>query len=438
MPTGEADLKTLFDAAKIPSDEQARIVAQFKRLKSEGYDDAKALAAATGEIARFEREGVKINGGVYEAVDTADGFVVVRDVPIMGEVQKGVKNAPKNIDADWHKKSVGIAQFDYKAQNFAAPIHKGHHKQLAFEDPEFLGFVLPTRAGTLMLDGKEESVIFADYKLKRSAFERAQKGELPFCSVEPDWETGEIMSLALLDSKPPHFKFPLFVKFNLRSDAAAKFEAKLKATMERSGSKVCSACGRKFEKETAMPDVDPKKADTKPVVPNEETKLTTPPQMSADQSATFAKMQAQMAMQADEIAKLQKVNLDRENADKSKARFEKAMADLKGYELGENAKKALFDAAGDEKALGALVAAFKESARREPPKSMEEFLSGGTSPTNPALAKFQKEGNPDKLAKASKYVAQFELAKARGMTGDMTAERWAEISIAEESRGTDK
>ena len=386
---------------------------------------------------------VNIAGGIYDAIDTGDGFVLVKNVPIMGAVAKGVKNAPENIDGAWQKKAVERAQFDYRGGRFAAPIHKGHHKQIAFEDPEFLGFVLPSGVGRMALEGEEQDVMFADYKLKKSAFERAQKGELPYASVEPDWEKGEIQSLALLDSKPPHFKLPLFTGFNLKADPTAKFEAVLKpATMDKPAQVTLEACcghcsayeksmGKKFEG-VKMDGTKPDKDDSKPVVPNQ------PTQMNAEQAAQFAKMQADLALQKDSVAKLEKAALDRENAEKSKTRLDKALSDLKGYELGENARKALFDASTSEPQLAALVAAFKESARREPPSTMEEFMAGSVPVTSPALAKFQKEGNPEKLAKAARYVAQFEVAKSKGMTGTMTAEQWAEVSIAEENRGTNK
>lgn len=173
--------------------------------------------------ATLEAPSPRINGAQYEAVDTGDGFVTIKNVLFFAEVPKGEKNAPEDVKAERMRQMVSAALNKYEKEKFAAPAHKGHHKMVALEDPEFLGFMLPRNVAKTTLDGREQDAIFGDLKLKASAFERVKKGELPYLSPEVDWETWQFSSMALLDSMPPHFKGPLITVGKITEDPTAKF-----------------------------------------------------------------------------------------------------------------------------------------------------------------------------------------------------------------------
>lgn len=165
-----------------------------------------------------------INGANYTAFETGDGWFTIRDIFIFGEVPKGVKEAPEDVKGQRMAQMVANSRVKYENEKYAAPAHKGHHKMLEFQDPEFLGFVLPKRVGQIMLDGKLQDAVFGDVKLKASAFERVLKGELPYVSPEVDWNKWEFSSLSFLDSKPPHFKGPLITIGEVIKDPTARFE----------------------------------------------------------------------------------------------------------------------------------------------------------------------------------------------------------------------
>lgn len=373
---------------------------------------ANATASSTSTATNFS---VDIKGGNYKAVIGKDGWAIYRDVPIFGFVPKGEKGAPQDIDAEYMQRMVAFSQKDYQGGNFASPIHKGHHKSLAIEDPEFLGFFLPKRVGTIDIEGKSSPAIFADLKLKPSAFLRAKEGELPYFSPEVDWETGRFMSLAALDSNPPHFKFPVFTTGEVTEDLTAKFEATLKEPpVVKEAEKCCGHCqayskkyGAKFQERLMTDQVT---APAKPVEPTTAAPSVTNAQMEA-QAKAIAAFEAKAAIQADEIAVLKKANAERDAKEKAKGLFEKAMADLKGYQIGENTRKALFAAAGEsEEKLNALVSAVKEIGTKEPPKTLEDAIAASVSPSDPVLSKFQKE-SPERQRKAAQFLAEYRELK---------------------------
>lgn len=396
-----------------------------------------ASASTTTVSASFS---VDIKGGNYKATIGKDGWAIYRDVPIFGFVPKGEKGAPEDIGQEYMEKMVSFSQKDYQGGNFASPIHKGHHKSLAIEDPEFLGFFLPKRVGTATIDGKPQPAVFADLKLKPSAFVQAQNGELPYFSPEVDWETGKFMSLAALDSNPPHFRFPMFTTGEIVEDKSAKFEAELRKPdhKEPDGDekvgKCCGHCqayskkfGAKFQERLMTDQVTTPAKPVEPTVASAVT-ATAPAAMEADRKA-MADFQAKLALQADEIAALKKTNAEKEAKEKAKASFEKAIADLKGYQIGENTRKALFAAASesDEK-LSALVASVKEIATKEAPKTLEEAIAASVSTSDPALSKFQKD-TPEKQQKAAQFLAEYRELKKVMPRYSLSAEAHVELEM---------
>lgn len=391
------------------------------------------LTSTTGAATNFS---IDIKGGNYKATIGKDGWAIYDEVPIFGFVPKGEKGAPQDIDAEYMQRMVSFSQKDYQGGNFASPIHKGHHKSLAIEDPEFLGFFLPKRVGFIAIDGKESPVIFARLKLKPSAFERAKNGELPYFSPEVDWETGKFMSLASLDSNPPHFKFPMFTTGEVTVDATAKFEAELKEpkveAIEEKTEKCCSHCGAyskkfgaKFQERLMTDQVA---APPKPIEPSEGAPKVTNAQMEA-QAKKLAEFEAKAAIQEDKLAKLEKVNAERDAKDKAKGIFEKALSDLRGYQFGESVKKALFAAASEsEEKVAILVGAFKEGLTKEPPRTLEEAIASSVSPSDPALSKFQKD-SPERQAKAAQFLAEYREIKKAMKGYSLSAEAHVELEM---------
>lgn len=398
-------------------------------IATTGYSISATGGSNTGNFA------IDIRGGNYQAVIGNDGWAIFRDVPIMGFVPKGEKSAPEDINEAYMQKMVSFSQEEYQAGNFAAPIHKGHHKSLAIEDPEFLGFFLPKRVGTAMVEGKSTPAIFADLKFKPSAFLRAQSGELPYFSPEVDWITGKFMSLAALDSNPPHFKFPMFTVGLVVEDRSAKFEAALKSKLEADpkekseGEKGCCAhCatyqkkyGVKFEERLMTNPVTEPKAPVEPTTPAVAV-------MQADPKV-IAAFEAKLAVQADALAELKKKDAERDAKEKAKGLFEKALGDLKGYQFGENVRKALFAAAGEsEEKLTGLVAAVKEVATKEPPKTLEEAIAASVSTSDPALTKFQKD-SPARQAKAAQFLAEYREIKKVMKGYSLSAEAHVDLEM---------
>jgi hypothetical protein len=190
---------------------------------------ASAIAEAPAEVnsARKTVNTAPLTGAAYTAFDLGNGWYKIKNVLMFSEVPKGQKDAPEDVKRERMQQMVNLAQAKWEKERYAAPVHKGHHKLLEFSDPEFLGFVLPTAVGRHVLDGKMQDVVYGEVTLKESAFARILKGELPYLSPEVDWANWKFSSLSFLDSKPPHFEFPLVTIGNVVKDGSAKFEVRL-------------------------------------------------------------------------------------------------------------------------------------------------------------------------------------------------------------------
>jgi hypothetical protein len=167
---------------------------------------------------------IKIRGAEYAAFDSEDGYYTVKDVVLMGQIRKGVKGAPRDYKARELQEIVDRSQMLYQKGKYAAPAHLGHHEDLK-PTPEHIGFVLPKRVGRAIIEGEEQDAIIGDVKLKADAFERAQRGEMPYLSPEIVWEKNQLRSIAFLSSQPPYFKAPLFTTREPVRDLAACFSA---------------------------------------------------------------------------------------------------------------------------------------------------------------------------------------------------------------------
>lgn len=198
-------------------------------------------------------------GANYTAFDLGNGWYKIRNVLIFSEVPKGEKDAPEDVKRVRMQQMVDSAQAKWSQERYAAPVHKGHHKLLEFSDPEFLGFVLPTSVGRHVLDGKMQDVVFGEVTLKESAFARILKGELPYLSPEVDWTNWKFSSLSFLDSKPPHFEFPLVTIGSVVKDGSSRFEVRMTSV----GGKFMAIEDPKADKQRKEKEGGEPKEDTK-------------------------------------------------------------------------------------------------------------------------------------------------------------------------------
>jgi hypothetical protein len=428
----------------------------------------KPKSASFSSAAVLETPPVKINGAEYSAVDTKDGFFTLKDVLFFGEVPKGEKNAPEDVKGGRMQQMVDSALAKYEKEKFAAPSHKGHHKAIAFEDPEFLGFMLPKRVGKTVLDGKEQDAIFGDLKLKASAFERVKKGELPYLSPEVDWETWQFSSMALLDSMPPHFKGPLITIGKVTEDANAKFtvdattsQGKFMALKEKKEGEDKEEGGiedRVKRIETSFDAIDkslaevyfkmgmpykgvqmgdkgymhkqdssaPKEDDTKGNTVSEKTKFEDDPAVMAKFAAQDASMKA---LEAKIAAK--------ESEDAKKARMTAAFAELEGYPLTQAGKDGIAKFADDADKLKVFVDVLKAQTPKNSPKTVNEFemtakpAAQMVNGSDPDLAEFQLKRPNDMPAilKYAEYHAAWKASKASFGASDELKNRKTFIEI---------
>lgn len=393
-----------------------------------------------------------ISGGGYKAISTGDGWYIIKDVPCMSVVPKGTKNAPHDIGEEWMGDAVKFHQDLYDKGKTAFPIHINHNDDHGLTHPEFCGFFKPTRVGVGLVEGKEQPVTFADWKIKKSAFDRLSNGELPFVSPEiRRWDKRKISSLALLDSQPPHFAFPLQTVGEVVEDKTATFAADLpsefkverfsdlmeRVTFDPSVDEVKEE--KKKVEEKPMADVTKPKEDLQAGKPNSNPvdQKTTEPASDAKSGAETIKMSedpkmaARFAAMEDRNALLEKRLNEREAAEKASALEMKALESMKGYQIGDKAKAkiAQFAAKGEEE-LNSLIETLKEVTPKDSPRTFGAAEAGNVSPSDPAVAKFAQQG-PDKLEAATRFASEYRILKAhpagRGM--QITEEQYVKFQM---------
>lgn len=419
--------------------------------------------------------GPRIKGGSYDAIDTQDGFVLLRNMPSMSTVPKGVKGAPEDIQEEWMGDAVKFGSELYDKGNLCYPIHLGHNDDQGLTRPEFAGYFRPTRVGKGLVEGKEQPVVFSDWKLKKPVFDKMAKGELGFVSPEVrSWGKRRISSLALLDSQPPHFGFPLQTIGKVTVDPAATFSAdlpkgctiaKFEDGVERIKfedfdpmdtaskaepkptehvEKCCSHCKQnqdtlaKMSKDLYGGKMEAGKPDSAPV----EQKAAEPTKQGAMANIRMEddpKAVARFAALEDKYAALEKKLTERESAEKAKALGDKVLADdLRGYQIGEKTKQAVYRfAAEGENKLKEYVESVREVAIKDSPRSLHDAeLAGAVKLNDPVLAKFS-QGNPAKMEVVARFAADYRTLKAspagRGMR--ISEEEWITQAVKEAELG---
>ena len=427
---------------------------------------------STGTSSKTAKLQVSIAGGNYRAIDTEDGFFIVRDVAVFSEIDKDVKGAPKAIDKDWLDKAVDHNRSEYSNGKFASPLHIGHNKPFEITDPAFAGYFLLKRVGLYNLEGKQKFTIYADFKLTAGAFEKAIKGELPYVSVEVnDWETGRIDSISFLNSKPPFFRYQLFTISDISRDKGAQFEANFKKpekdeeakseeeetekdsdgeeklafekTEDKGG--CCSHCGMYGDAigrmmkllgmagngvvELAEEKAEGPVEQEAPANDKDKKKEGATKMEAMDDPKVIAKFAALEATNAD----LKKRLDERDTTEKAQVRLAKAHAELAEFVVPESLKATLAKFAAEEDKLTELVAELKKALPKIPPKTFRDFENmPPVEMTDPVLSKFQAKG-PESIEKAAKFLSEFKRIKAhpagRGM--ETTAEQYVESRMKE-------
>jgi len=393
-----------------------------------------------------------MKGGGYKAIDPCDGqWMIIRDVPVLSTVPKGIKGAPEDIREEWMSDAVKFGQDLYSKGKTAYPIHIGHNDDLGLTQPEFAGFFKPTRVGTALVEGKEQPAVFSDWKIKKTVFERFAKGELPYVSPEVrNWSKRRISSLALLSSQPPHFAFPMQTISEVAEDPYAVFSADL--PKEVSIAKFADG----MERVTFDPSLelkskeDPEKqeesmASEKPTENLQPGKPNNNPVDQKDAPASApapignimndpvvaARFAAIEDAHAAKFSALQKRLDEREASEKAKSLVDKALESMKGYQIGEKAKAQLakFAAEGEER-LNAFVETLKEITPKDPPRTFAAAEAANVSATDPSVVKFAQQG-AEKLEAAAKFAAEYRILKGhpagRGM--QITEEQYVKFQM---------
>ncbi len=150
-----------------------------------------------------------ISGGRYTARQNEDGTWDVLDVPIFTLVEKGVKNSPRDISEDDLRLCVREHQRKSREDGFLARTNILHNRGLHKSTPA--GFLLPRVVKPFRMNRQTKPVIFADIlNMPDVLFGKLTENEFPYCSVEVrTYEPLILGALALLDTEPPFFEFPL-------------------------------------------------------------------------------------------------------------------------------------------------------------------------------------------------------------------------------------
>lgn len=171
---------------------------------------------------------VKLNGANYDAIDTGDGYHVVKDVPILSEIDKGTHGAPYKVDKGELLKFHANMESRYK-MNRAGALSIGHNDDLGVTHPAFAGFFVPSKVAEYEFPhhGKKWT-LFCDFKIPNDKFTLFAAGKLPWHSPEiyaAGWEHRKIEIVSFLDTKPPYFDWQNSTVGSVVKDDNARFDA---------------------------------------------------------------------------------------------------------------------------------------------------------------------------------------------------------------------
>lgn len=381
------------------------------------------------------------------------------DVPIFSLVPKGVKGAPRDIVEDDLQMAVDLHDKMFREDKFLARTNVLHNFGIHRATPA--GFFLPRSVRPFRMKGKTHPVIFADLiGVPDPIFRDLDSDRLPYCSPEVrTYEPLQFGALALLDTEPPFFEFPLITigEREEHPDAAefTKFDQAVGPAVGAFVSAQGSAFLFRFA-EDVMPDEVEKKKDDEKAQMMEGDALDVAGIVKAIESGEIAVKDfaaikaamdsvagaeaepeeevsdgpvdqpvAAMSAKSEDAAKtIQRLSgrvagLEeyRERVEREKARdlrFSSAVTKLEtdGYTLTEGTRKRLFAQAelGDE-AVAAIVDTIREGYTQDPPDDLPG-VPGDES--WPAEVMHYAQRGPGELAEAKEaYRAWREMPNDR-------------------------
>ncbi len=146
-------------------------------------------------------------GAVYQAEPRDDGFWIIRDVPIMGQLPAGARGNAEDLGEDW----LNAALQDYQAAAADGSIPSVHLEHSAEESTRRrIGFMELTRVGRLSIAGVQQPALYADLVIEKEAdVDMLVAGSHPYASPQFLVASNRITSLALMHSEAPFFRTPL-------------------------------------------------------------------------------------------------------------------------------------------------------------------------------------------------------------------------------------
>jgi len=404
----------------------------------------------------------RLPGGHYRAQQHDDGTWDVFDVPVFSVVPKGVKGAPKDIGEDDLRAAVALHERLFSDDKFLPRLNTLHNFGLHKATPG--GFFLPKTVRPFRMKGRSVPVIFADLiAVPDEIFRAMEQDKLPYCSVEiRAWQPLQFGALALLDTEPPFFEFPLITigdamevvttgvqqtRFSHTEQAPAvaafvardgagflfrfgdedmpddekKKDENIEAEMadEGGGSDLAAAVKAIEEQMKALEPLLALKDKIAAMVESsgtvdeveteEEVKAEGPVEMSADRATQMS-------------ARVSALEDYREQAEREKRRdaiFNEAITGLEGdgYHLSEGSRKRLFEAAERGKdTLELFMASYRETAPKDPPSDLEGLEPGEEAwPTE--VMQFAHQG-PHEFSEAKRvYREWLELENHKAFSG---------------------
>lgn len=423
----------------------------------------------------------------YEAERAPDGSLIVKDVPVFVECERG----DNKFTRQWLERAFQAAQ-QHEGEHYLPPMHIRHHGK---DDVQSAGFFRVTRLGQLTLKGKVRAALFADLIFTQEfAAMDVLAMRLPYRSVEIfDVKDPMLNSLALLDHEPPYLEMPMLkVNYVAGDDAQnlahARFENPYRAARQ-SGRGVVASFSRGdatcilFQDEPMTDDKPDEKMeddakDGEDMADGEDTGdmmgvdamvkaikagdislkdfeairaamaeregASEPEMPTEDMPAVAASPGAGEAMQndpkqAEQFARMS-ARIDAQDAELNRLKTETvrkdavaaAMERLEGRPMGKDPKAKLtkrFDEMG-AKAFGLyvddLVANF---AAQDTSDDTAGEVFGSQGKTLKGAEKFQAI-SAEAATKANEFAAQHKELFERGHT-QMSAERYVELNMAE-------
>lgn len=141
----------------------------------------------------------------YQARRESDGTYTILDVEVFGCVAENAHGTNPEVD----DKFLLDCLTRYRAraaEGYTPPLHIQHH---GFgEQVERAGEFRLKRVQMTTYEGRNEPILWADFvRIPEHVFRRIETGEIPYRSVEVDYDDREIQSIALLSHDAPYFKF---------------------------------------------------------------------------------------------------------------------------------------------------------------------------------------------------------------------------------------